>query len=544
MKATQVNWNQRYDSCVEFVDCLRDAQKRVTPESVEDLMLETSDLAPFLENPSKTPERSFWSKKLFAAGLSTGLAAVIGCGLWIGFWSGTHPVPSPSITDGSKSTDGSEISDDPATVQSLNDIAAIFAKNESEAVSLMKNVIASNPQKAIPSPIELPGVDPIQRVLFLDDKLMVTLGYEPSPRVYHVPDLASFRDDRNAWDSTLLNRSGSLLYPQALSCQADSKAVLVGGTSPANLWYLKDSVLSTDRLAPSLKLPSGDLPGGGSEILATLWRDASMAAASDDLGNILLWQFSDQQVASSGHFATAWIADEMASSPGGEWLLVMTEDGDVQAARWSDVAKSIQVDRSPKFVSVKSAGTQARRMVPITFESEVMVVVGDQEGTLTTWNVETPGQWRFRTQSLSGSVESLCHGESRSKPIVVASDSDGNVQAWSPWDSPSNSAAKISKTKSFGSQPISSTAVSADGRWIVVGLFGEIALWDWSSEPEKMRRFSAGDSSVVSVAIDPSKRYVVAGCEDGTTWVWDFVHMKLMTLASPQSVDLPASSVL
>jgi WD40 repeat protein len=71
------------------------------------------------------------------------------------------------------------------------------------------------------------------------------------------------------------------------------------------------------------------------------------------------------------------------------------------------------------------------------------------------------------------------------------------------------------------SGPVTSVAISPDGKYIVSGNYDNtIKLWDIESGKE-IRNFEGHSSIVASVAISPDGKYIVSGSHDKTVKLWD-----------------------
>jgi len=58
-------------------------------------------------------------------------------------------------------------------------------------------------------------------------------------------------------------------------------------------------------------------------------------------------------------------------------------------------------------------------------------------------------------------------------------------------------------------------------------------VWDWTSESKLACRLQSNASQVEQVVVSPDQRWLIAGCSDGITRVWNFRHAQLLALTRP-----------
>ncbi|BCX82577.1 hypothetical protein MIT9_P2163 [Methylomarinovum caldicuralii] len=131
--------------------------------------------------------------------------------------------------------------------------------------------------------------------------------------------------------------------------------------------------------------------------------------------------------------------------------------------------------------------------------------------------------WQLKPKKL---LHSFRHGQAEQEMIAVAVTADGrfavtadrNGLAW--WDTGSGR-----PLASWALEDIHSLALSADGRWALIGL-GDRAVY-FSLRHGKTRFAFPHDRAVKTVALDRQGRFALTGSDDGSAKLWDLQDGRL-----------------
>jgi WD40 repeat protein len=583
VKATDVDWTRRYNSCADLVDHLRDAHRLRAegdshPASSPDAWraedagaMQTSDFdaasptksntaaqaaanldtqiagAPIAHAESKVSHQANFPIQTLDAGPRAIAidapqawrrflkpAAIIGslsfCALFAA-WTVSgwfRPEALPSVDD-SGTSKNSTLENNSGQVEraTLASALALFHSDETRAIAEFQRFLASTARTAdareCPTTL-ISGTDSLEALWFIGDQMLLTLGYQPAPMLHLLPSTLTEKTQ-----SISLPRIGSPVYPQAIALTAERRHLLVGGSPPLTVWELQS--LRADNLPQPLEVSSIE-----GEIVAAAWHpQLPVAVAMDDSGSLRVFEFDNHSVKRSSSFEVAWIAQTLCSDVDAKYLIATTVDGDVRRLLWSDILETFELPHTPDDPSIKPAGTIARVLAPLRIGEESLVAVGDTQGTLTLWRLQIDSQWFARTDAHLGPIESLSVSKTNTsilQSVVVSSDSDGGVFVWQPETA-------ASTTRRFGTEPITSTAISKDSRWIVAATRGGVWLWQWTlREDNVVYRVDCGTALVMNVGLDSANNILAAVCDDGSTRLWDFRHLCLLASTTP-TLDLP-----
>jgi WD40 repeat protein len=370
----------------------------------------------------------------------------------------------------------------------------------------------------------------------------------PIMKMWETPDgsgLVTIADDNNpflwslsgaAQDPTSLAGNEDLVLDIAINSVGDR--LLAGGYDPnARIWDLKAGDVATSAL---------ELPGHESDIEAVVWHPSKPIAvtASKDL-NLGVWEIgpadednpngtiNKQQLIPIEESLTALATDSQ-----GKWLAARTVGSnlgdpkeDVLVYSWDEL---IKVDGSPPPIRLDEPFA---KMIAFTKgEGEPLLIVGDSDGSISLYKIE-PGNATRVTRKLgahSTDVEAICVVEVDQRNVIVTGSSDGSVHWWK------YGGTEHSQSRTFGAAAIACVDASPDGRWVAAGSNdGSVWLWDTNEKNAQKGAIQlvTGASSVDSVLIDVKSRWLIAGCSDGVIRMWDLTFAKLLTLASLSNPD-------
>ncbi|MEM6362838.1 MAG: protein kinase [Planctomycetota bacterium] len=601
IQATRVDFTQRYPDCCDFVDRLRDAVLR----SVDDAVLtgdpstvsESEDafsgelIEPVVGNlneaehgDASTSSHPYDSTRHRRRLAFIGIVAIVGCLMTVLATQGTHIWLRPQNELSRQSADnefddketvvGLDNADTEAIRLSLSDVLDLWESDQAAAVDAFSRLMASEASVTEPKVWTIPGDDPLQAVFVAGRDRILTLGYQPSPRLFTLPLKLNALEPSAAVSSvgvTDLTRDDGIIYPQAIAIksilanQQRSNWVLLGGEPPLTIWRIAEEQSPQEETLAPLPL---ETPNGLGEVLAATWHPVSgvenqtsqmgtVFAAADDQGQLLVGTVGADQIARVDLISIPWIPIDLTSSMDGRWLVALTEDNDVFKFRWNDVIASRDRAASPSAYPAKAPGTRAHIIkafstsidpppVVNTGQSQ-MLAIGDDQGSVSVWSLSSERESESnpslvsRTQPHQQAVDSLSIGRFDNQPVIVSGSDDGSLHAWQP-----TSESPISRRLQVGSSAINATSVSADGRWAVAATFGQIILWDWNALGEDFggstyHPLSIDGVDIVDVMSDPDDHYVIAAGDDGNLRIFDLRHLCLLAITSPNQ---PASDVL
>jgi WD40 repeat protein len=152
-------------------------------------------------------------------------------------------------------------------------------------------------------------------------------------------------------------------------------------------------------------------------------------------------------------------------------------------------------------------------------------LIPSRDNTVRLWDVNT-GQELVRFEGHAAHIESVAFSpDGRS---IVSCGYDSTVRVWEVPKSigqndeeRTNDAADVLRFEGSHLAPITSVAVSSDGRYVLSGSYDKtVRLWDTVTGKE-LRAFLGNPTSVISVAFSPDAALVLAGGGKGTLHVWN-----------------------
>ncbi len=565
-KATDLNWEARFDSCVEMVDALREAlrgeshtkpgfvpQQQETDttgtkngQQVADDPTATLDLptgensvdqafemtAPFVNADRPTEKEGFknetlvgldqepapaaegtiqvlpWFKqKWVIAGLGVGVLSLL---IFIAVISGSNDdvVTPPPVFDELYAEALGLVDSDPAASMEKFSEALALRPNWQPSVVLLKGH-----RGAV-----------FRMVQDSTSQRLVSVGESAVPLLWNLNSLQAEPKSLTGHESIVNDLS---ILP------AGSRLLTCGLDSIARVWDLD----ATDAASTPLTL---SLHSSGIEAVAWRGKQAVAATASSDL-TLGIWELGPSSTDSPAgaivkerQLSIGQSLLSLASDLNGEYLAARTNGSDpvspqpdVVVYSWDDLINQQGV---PNAISLKTR--TAKRVAMLT--RQPMVVTGDYGGAVRLYEIaDGKASVKIQTDEHKADVEALRVISVDDFDVIVSASVDGTVCRWQ-FGNTSNIT-----TREFSKQSANCVDVSADGRWIAAGFMDE-TLWLWDAEVEDQSlgayRITVG-SAVDSVVINNEHNLLIGGCEDGVIRAWDLNDLKLLLMADPTPAE-------
>ncbi|MCP4890294.1 MAG: protein kinase [Planctomycetaceae bacterium] len=570
-KATELNWEARFDSCVEMVDALREALRSggetkpnfVSPGQGQDvnpsggkqtqqvgddptatLDLPTSEnssdqafemTAPFVNADRPTEKEGFkketlpgldqhtgatspgaiqalpWTKnKWLVGGLGTGVIFIL---LFIA-----------TIFDGGGQGDGSDPpppTPTPVFEELYAEALSSLASDPAAAKTKFSEALALQPNWQAPVKLLKGHTGAVFRIAQnATTQHLVSIGESATPLLWDL-DALSIEPTQLAGHESILND---------LAILPSGSRLLTGGLdSVARVWNLDANDASSTPITLSLH---------SSGIEAVAWRgmQPTAATASSDL-TLGIWTIGPP----SNDHPAGTIEEErqlsigqslvsLASDLKGKYLAARTNGSDpvspqpdVIVYSWEDLVNQPGV---PNSISLKTRTAKQIAMLP----QLPMVVTGDYGGAIRLYEIaDGKASVKMQIEEHKADVEALRVISVDDINVIVSGSVDGSVCRWQ-YGNTSN----ITK-RQLSDQSVNCIDVSTDGRWVAAG-FLDNTLWlldaDEADQSLGAYRITV-DSSVDSVVINQEQNLLIGGCEDGVIRVWNLNDLKLLLMADP-----------
>ncbi len=595
-KATDLKWENRFDSNVEMVDALREAlrveghtkpgfelksvganlagsdTKNVEgdPTATLDVPLGQSSsddsveaTAPFVAAEKSTKEEGFlketlpelretpppsqspaeWVKR------NPKLLACVAGGIVVMLLGAVvmrpDPVPSPPpdqnggiVVDngnGGNSGNGGSGNGTPETVpgdpqEMVREAIALLDSDESAAMAKFKSALALDPGLS-PSATQWPGHQ---------GAIMKTAKSSASPY------LVSMADGPSAflWNLESSVPSEPILLPghdkliNTFVIGPDGERLVTGGLDDiARVWNLS----SSDPAGSSL-----ELKGHQGEIKSAAWHPTKpiVVTSSSDM-NLGIWELglaTDESpngtISKDRRVPVQESLTVLVSDTNGKWLAARTVGDDlvdpkidVLVFSWDEL---IQSEGAP---TPRRLGTpNVKHVAFLAGDDESLLAVAEVGGTITLHSVTDGFQTRVDAHKLD--IDAMKVVPAGGRNFVATGSEDGSVHWWNYGNTSER------RSRSFSPEwGIGCVDVSTDGRWVAAGANdGTLWLWDTTQGDEKSGaiRFVSGAVSVDSILIDSTTDLLIAGCADGVLRTWDLTYAKLMALTHP---TLPGATI-
>ncbi len=283
-----------------------------------------------------------------------------------------------------------------------------------------------------------------------------------------------------------------------------------------------------------------------SAIEAVAWRgnQPTAATASSDL-TLGIWQLGAPTTASPGgsienqrQVSIGQSLLALASDPPGVYLAAMTQGSDPVAPE-----PDVLVYAWDDLVNLKgvpapiSIKTRTAKRIAM-LSKRPMVVTGDYGGAVRLYEIEgEKASVKIQSDQHHGDVEALRVVSVDDADIIVSGAADGTVCRWQYGDT-SNVVCRT-----FSQQSASCVDVTPDGRYVAAGMIdGTLWLWDTDEDNEATGSFRLTvGASVDAVIINQAQQLLIGGCDDGVIRVWDLRDLKLLLMTDP--TPSPSSAV-
>ncbi len=420
----------------------------------------------------------------------------------------------------------------------FHEALSVFDDDQTAAVALFSKAMKNDPGLAFVKMKKLSGHK--SAVLFAavtpDGKQLVTAADSPLLWDMTASDIKPVRlTDQGLIEAIALNPDGDLL-------------VTAGFGSKPSVWDLKQDDVAGSAIVLAGQTDDSDSVG----VRAVAWHPLEpIVVTTTNVPDIGIWKLgrTTHSVTESHKIPTLQTMTAAAIDPKGRWFVTISDslDGpsETLAYRWGEVSQTLTSAGTPKPISLTSE--DGARPTRIAFASDqndtAVLVVADDMGGITLYQMTNPPS----SESIkphNAQVESLyvlpASDTDNPTDVVVSGASDGSVHHWQLQTS-------REQQHFFGTMSIASVDVSADGHWVAVGSW-DGSVWLWNANATDWTAIQlVTDSTVHVVRIDPMSKWLMAGCEDGTVRIWDLKWAKLLAMEQPtpssEAMDGPSKKI-
>ena len=324
--------------------------------------------------------------------------------------------------------------------------------------------------------------------------------------------------------------SGHLRLINALVMHPVEALALTGGVdATARIWKLDATDLSESALT---------LEGHNQPVEAVAWHPVEPVAVttSADL-TMRLWSVNASGKVEAANPKQSFLPIQehitsLATDPQGRWLAGITLGEDLVDPN-PDVLLypwNSLLEKQGVPSPIRLGAASAKHIAFLDGAADEVLVCGERGGSLAFYSVAS-GDLLGRSPVHQDDVEALCVVSDLEHPVIVSAGADGTVNHLR-YDDSAKSTRRV-----FSPSGISCVDVSDDGRWVAAGSGeGTVWLWDTTVEGDGSRgalQIDAQCGSVDSVVIDEPEQMLIVGGDDGVIRIYDLKMARLMTLASP-----------
>lgn len=234
--------------------------------------------------------------------------------------------------------------------------------------------------------------------------------------------------------------------------------------------------------------------------------------------------------------------DRVMFDTSGRWLLILDESGMVSQLDWSEIKLVFDVAAAPTPVPVTSQGTRVMRMLATIGQSaaESVLVTGGEDGEVTLRSVGANSKvLALQSEMHNNPISSLAVSALGLAGPIASGDDFGNLAIWR-----ADTQSPIARKPAHGAA-ISALALTDDGLWLAAAsLDGTVTLWDLSAPDPALARLTANLGQANTLAIDPAQRFIAVGHDNGVIALWDLRHVKMLigkTVEPTKPTNSPAA---
>ncbi len=234
----------------------------------------------------------------------------------------------------------------------------------------------------------------------------------------------------------------------------------------------------------------------------TLSSDGTKAAAMEEMGNLLIFDYSG---------ATPSLISTVNTGTYGAFALDFSPDGTRIVTGCTD--KLMNIYSVADGVQLHSTVAHNSWVMTVDWSANGgMIATGGSDNLIKLW--DSTGALIRTLTGHTGSVQSVKFSEDGN--YLVSGSKDDKIKIWEV------ATGNVIRTMSGHKSDVMQVDVSADGNKIVSGSADStIRIWDWDSGTQLQSFRLANAGKVYSVSFSPNNHYVAAGTANGDVQLWD-----------------------
>ena len=517
LRATALDWTERFDTSEEMVDALRRA--------------EFSE--PLLPGPVTPPvpqsKQAYW----IIAAIATLLVIAFGTWKMGPGLSGTpvtpvpepEPIPAPTLNE-----------------EEFRQVLELVQTDEKAATTNFKQMLTLFPRLEAPAMARLiGGVETMERLEFVggNDTGLVAYGSDDY-RILHF-DLGALptasAEGNNEYP--MVELKGHSGFINAFSVVPNSTLAASGdGNGEICFWDLAPAKKSGDGNSREVFAPLA-IEELNEDVLSLAWytRGAKFLVVGTIDGSVHLFsvEVSDGNISvrRRGQFDVGEAFEQMQFDASGSYLVARNGASELVAIAWHEITDGmVSTDsKSPKVSKISTGGSRVRSFQFVDgSNNEQLIVASGEDGEISFYDFE--GQLREKLSGLAaGAITAFAMAGNYEKMALVSGGENGEVVV-----------ERTGKPRlSFADQSsvISGADTSGDGRWAATTSWDKtVVVRNVDDTPDS--RFVLSDGSLpelYSVRLHPSGRWLFAGGANGNLIVWDFRHIELLLLEKTYQLE-------
>lgn len=557
-RATRLDWKERFESNADFIDALRDAlraeghapSKQVTPPVVSgaepsfetqsdpletqlgnDVVAETlagplstvdtdGDLAKDVDTDGRISNSESVDHRMLVAAAAIGILLLTAIIFFVTRGDNDDASDTRSVQESGVSAsegDDGPLTETKSAAELFSDAKGLLSKDPKAAKEAFLAALQRDASLAESTPIVLNGhSDAVERLLIVDDDKLASIGYDKTP--FWWPDTSTGKVRPIVLDQN--TTTSFTIYPNAITTVNRGRGLFAGCGTTGKLW----SQLFADKpLAPSQLEVKDEILAVASHPILHL-----VAVSSGDQA-ISIFGYGQTGMEQKGTLSCIDVLDQLAFDPSGQWLVALSQPGDLFGYRFDTVVDSLQ---SQSAVTERRLNAPGVAITVFGLPDADSVVTGGEDGSVSQWRLGDEPKLIWRTGAHSTTIESMVVTES----LVISGDAVGRLNIQTIGSETERHGRQL------GRQSISCLDVTSDGRWLAAGTYdGHVWLFDLAGDEKQAIRLGEGDAKIESVLIDSKGNRLIAGLSDSCIFVWDLTISKLLALAYPtrDEVKLP-----